>query len=81
MTNQQLGPRPPYTTDRDPSLPHQVVFTVTAGVAYVSCNCRRTATGKYDPIGTCHTIKRAHELYDNPENHFKEFSKEDEGKW
>lgn len=84
MTDQEkkaLGPFPRYTTPRDPSLPHQVVFTALAGHAYISCNCRRGENGGYSPIEACHDIKHARELYDNPENHFKEFSKEDESRW
>lgn len=82
-------PVPPYTTDRDPTLEHQVVIQSHPPGHHikVSCNCRlKYNTGKggvvgYDPIGTVEDAEDTKRLYNDPANHWKPFSKEDELKW
>lgn len=73
-------------TDTDPSLTHQVIFGLIRGKTVVSCNCR----ARFNPVwknrtaswmGETHNLDEARELYNNPENHFQPFSREDEAKW
>ena len=71
----------PYTTDRDPSLTHQVVFFATRASVHVSCNCRRT-TFAHDSIGKVDgDISLARKLYNDPANHRVSFNEEDTAKW
>lgn len=78
--------RPPYTTDQDDNLTHQVRFSIRGDYVSMSCNCRRkppSSTGQhgYSPIckGTDLAVNRT--AYNNPNNHFKPFGPEDEAKW
>lgn len=87
--------RPSHYTERDPSLPHQVVFTKPSGFGghpFVSCNCRGkrlvgprgvpdTGPIAYDPIGVAPDLERARMLYNNPANHRKPFTDKDFAKW
>lgn len=77
-----------YQTIANPDLIHQVHFTTSDNRTYVSCNCRRTPgehskAGKltYKHIGESRGLDEARALYNNPENHFAPFGKEDEAKW
>lgn len=71
----------PYMTERDESLPHQVVFIVHESRVQVSCNCRK--------VGNTHQIMgmadgdldRARTLYNNPVNHRGTFGEGDAAKW
>lgn len=82
------GMRLSHVTLRDPTLPHQVVFSVgsssTAGV-HISCNCRAVVNHQgnvtYDTIGPTKDLDESRRLYNDPVNHRKPFSKEDEALW
>lgn len=70
---------------RDESLTHQAVISYYRDGTYVSCNCRATVgehekAGKiyYDHIGKTTNYQETRALYNNPENHWAPFSKEDE---
>ena len=76
----------PYVTERDESLPHQVVFIVLNNTVYVSCNCRVEHRGPgnaktYDPMGQSNDLNRSRRLYNDPANHRKPFGKGDAAKW
>lgn len=76
----------PYVTERDESLPHQVVFIVLNNTVYVSCNCRVEHhdpgnTKTYDPMGQSNDLDRSRRLYNNPANHRKPFGEGDAAKW
>jgi hypothetical protein len=79
---------PIYYTYRDETLTHQVVFAQCgSGGQNVSCNCRRTKEPRkrgdhdYSPMGESHNLEESRALYNNPDNHFAPFSKDDEAKW
>lgn len=78
-------------TLRDTSLPHQVILSASHGKITVSCNCRlervsadqNPAPGvfipgalAYKPIGITHNTDDTKRLYNDPKNHYTEFTKE-----
>lgn len=69
---------------RDPNLPHQPIISFSGGSLTVSCNCRVTVgqhekAGKliYSPIGSSKDYKETRWLYNDPDNHWAEFTEED----
>lgn len=76
-----------HVTLADDSLTHQVRFTTYHGGLYVSCNCRRTIVNETfqklhtEAIGRYRDLDEARKLYNDPANHWKPFSKEDESRW
>jgi hypothetical protein len=77
-----------HVTLRDDTLTHQVRLILVRQRVYVSCNCRATPgqhskAGKinYDHIGPSDSIAESRRLYNDPENHWAPFTKEDEAKW
>ena len=79
--------RPPYTTDTDPTLPHQVYFFLPQGSSKVnvSCNClayiQAPGVLSHHSLGESTDIKISRDLYNDPRNHLKPFGPEDEAKW
>lgn len=76
----------PYVTERDESLPHQVVFLVLNYTVHVSCNCRLEYHGPgkaktYAPMGQSHNLDKSRRLYNDPANHRKPFREWDAAKW
>lgn len=53
--------------ERDPSLPHQVVITMTGGITYVSCNCR--VNTHRPPMGRVDSFEETMRFYNDHENH------------
>lgn len=76
-----------YQTPRDPTLTHQVVLCIQHGTAsvVVSCNCRGVHHSNkevtYVPMGKVKDLDESRRLYNDPANHNKPFTKEDEAKW
>lgn len=71
----------PYVTERDETLPHQVVFFVYESKVQVSCNCRKSGNS-YQIMGTADgDLETARALYNNPVNHRGTFGEEDTAKW
>lgn len=78
--------RLPYQTLRDETLTHQVHFYIGGDYVYMSCNCRRkppSTTGQhsYSPITKNTDLAANRAAYNDPANHWKPFSQEDEAKW
>lgn len=75
-------------TLQDDALTHQVRFSLVRQRVAISCNCRAT-TGKhekagklyYERIGFSESIEESRRLYNDPDNHWAPFGKEDEAKW
>lgn len=75
-------------TIRDDELQHQVIFSTNRGKLQVSCNCRKTV-GRHEkagkifnsPMGVVRNLEESRELYNNPENHWAEFTEEYKAKW
>lgn len=67
----------------DPTLTHQVVIFFSGSHIFISCNCRKIKKNNisHHPIGPTSDLKESRELYNNPKNHWKPFSKEDEAVW
>ena len=76
---------PPYVTPRDESLDHQVIFVVlgkkSAKRIHVSCNCLKNSRGGHDSMGQTCELTQSRKIYNNPDNHRKPFTQEDEAKW
>lgn len=71
-----------YQTEIDPTLDHQVVMSFVGVNVGISCNClfvKRKQSHKVVGVSTCLEESRA--LYNNPANHAKPFTKEDEARW
>lgn len=75
----------PYQTYRDATLPHQVVLFIKNETLHVSCNCltskEKGERAYHSSMGRAVTLDNSRELYNNPKNHLKTFTKEDEAKW
>lgn len=76
----------PYMTEVDPTLPHQVVFFTKKETVHVSCNCLLDHSDVNGikvnkSMGRSANLKTARVLYNNPKNHNKPFTQEDEAKW
>lgn len=70
-----------FFTNRDDSLDHQVRFYIIKEQVHITCNCRRISGGHYMPMGRSHDLEQSRALYNDPDNHMKPFSEEDEAKW
>lgn len=72
-------------TVRDETLTHQVVLFTLGSVVQISCNCRlvrhKTGSYGYDSMGPTANIEESRRLYNDPANHWNEFTGEDEAKW
>jgi hypothetical protein len=61
---------------------HKVTLTIRKGQTVVSCQCRpargHSPVGQtMDPIGTSKNFDETKELYNDPANHFQQFTEAD----
>lgn len=76
-----------HTTERDASLPHQVVIYGLAGghEIVVSCNCLAKTwpnmATTYEPMGIVTNLEESRALYNNPVMHRISFNREDVARW
>lgn len=79
-----------YTTDLDDRLTHQVRFTMVGSTVQISCVCRAKpgttinatdGSRSLSHIGPTRNIEESRELYNDPDNHWTDFTEEDRAKW
>lgn len=79
-----------HLTFEDDTLTHQVRFRQVNTFTIITCVCR-TRMGETEffsdgsrslsPIGPTRNIEESRELYNDPANHWAEFTDEDKAKW
>lgn len=90
MTDETRWPEPSHITLQNDELIHQVRFRTQNHVINITCICR-TKPGETENfsdgsrslsmIGPTRNIEESRELYNDPSNHWAEFTEEDRAKW